>query len=69
MINGLLLGFGALIGVYLSWCGVTAATHRPYKWIYARASILWGRSAHLFLAVSGVLIFIAMLIFLELSLI
>lgn len=48
----------ALIGAYMLISGVLKANHAPYKWLHARAALLWKDNAHMFLAVSGGIILV-----------
>ncbi len=46
----------AAVGFMLALGGVTKATWIPYRWLHARAALLWKQRAHTFLVVSGIVI-------------
>lgn len=48
--------FMALIGLFLFLSGLKKSNFILYKLLHARAKLLWGDHAHLFLAISGLVI-------------
>ena len=48
------------LGLYMIWGGATKSGAKPYKYLHARAELLWKDRAHQFLAVSGVLVSLVM---------
>ena len=44
------------IGLWMAVSGFTKSTATPFKYLVARAQILWKSKAHSFLAISGVVI-------------
>ncbi|MGA1620708.1 MAG: hypothetical protein ACO35D_04485 [Aquiluna sp.] len=52
---------GAIVGLYMLWGGATKSTVAPYRFLHARAALLWKDKAHLFLQVSGLIVTVVMI--------
>lgn len=46
----------AAIGLMMAVGGATKGTWIPYKWLHARAALLWKGRAHAFLLASGIVV-------------
>ena len=51
---------GAIVGLYMLWGGATKSAVAPYRFLHARAALLWKDKAHLFLRVSGLIVTVVM---------
>lgn len=51
---------GAIVGLYMLWGGATKSTVAPYRFLHARAYLLWKDKAHLFLQIAGLVVIIVM---------